>query len=484
MGQDLLKMNLPGRLRPTYNKENEVERTTVATIFDQGESLGTVKISGWLRSIRNSKKFSFLVVNDGSTHNSLQVIADQGIEGYECLSTTNMGASMEIEGKIVPSQGKGQSVEMQASKLTLICNVDEDYPLQKKATSLEFLREKAHLRSRTNTFSAVFRVRNALAFATHKFFNEKGYLYVNTPLITAMDAEGAGNLFRVSTLDPEKMPQKEKGGVDFSKDFFERPTYLAVTGQLEAELFAMGLGNVYTFGPTFRAENSNTPRHLAEFWMIEPEVAFADLHEMAAIGAEYVQYMVSYALEHCPDELEFLQKREKTDLIEKLKHVVNTPVQKVSYTDAIGILEKADKKFEFPVEWGMDLQTEHERYLAEVHFNGPVIVHDYPKDIKAFYMRLNEDGKTVAAMDLLVPGVGELFGGSQREERLDVLRNRIRECGLNEEEYWWYVDLRRHGSVVHSGFGLGFERAVMYVTGMTNIRDVIPFPRTPGNAEF
>jgi asparaginyl-tRNA synthetase len=442
-----------------------------------------VTIKGWVKSQRKNKNFSFLVINDGSTQTDLQIIVDADVPGFEEIAKCGTGAAVHIDGECVESKGK-QPIEVVAKNTKVYGHVGEDYPLQKKGTSMEFLRSIAHLRPRTNTFGAVFRVRHALAQATHKFFNDRGFFYVNTPIITSMDAEGAGELFRVSTLDPNDPPKDDKGKVDFTKDYFERETYLCVTGQLEGEAFACGMGSIYTFGPTFRSENSNTPRHLAEFWMIEPEVAFADLDDVADLGADYIQYMIQYALDHCAPELEFLGKFIDKGLMEKLNHVVKTPFQKITYTEAIDILLKSGKKFEYKVEWGCDLQTEHERFLTDEHYKGPVIVTDYPKEIKAFYMKQNDDGKTVRAMDILVPGVGEIIGGSQREEDYDKLQSRINELNLDVSDYAWFLDLRRHGTVPHSGFGLGFERAVMYITGMTNIRDVIPFYRTPGNADF
>ncbi len=442
-----------------------------------------VKLGGWIKSQRKSKAFTFIVLNDGSTQDDVQIIADDVLEGYEEFVKCGTGSSMLLHGEVVESQGK-QDFEIRATKVEFFHRADDDYPLQKKGTSMEFLREVSHLRPRTNTFGAVFRIRHALAQATHKFFNDNGFFYVNTPIVTAMDAEGAGELFRVSTLDANNPPKNDKGEVDFSKDYFGKESYLCVTGQLEGEAFACGMGSIYTFGPTFRSENSNTARHLAEFWMIEPEVAFADLDDVAKLGADYIQYMINYALEHCAPELNMLNKFISKGLIDKLNHVAKTPFKQITYTEAVDILTSSKKKFDYKVEWGADLQTEHERFLTDEHFNGPVIVTDYPKDIKAFYMKQNPDGKTVRAMDILVPGVGEIIGGSQREEDYDKLTKRMAEMDLEEDLYRWYLDLRRFGTVPHSGFGLGFERAVMYITGMTNIRDVIPFYRTPGHVEF
>lgn len=460
-----------------------MKRWTIKELFSQKPVGEDVVVKGWLRSQRKGKSFNFIILNDGSTQTDLQIIADASLENYEDFNKLGTGSSMAITGKLVESQGK-QPIELQATSVEIYGDVGEDYPLQKKGTSMEFLREIAHLRPRTNTFGAVFRIRHALAQATHKFFDEKGYFYVNTPIITAMDAEGAGELFRVSTLDPKNPPKDDKGEINWSEDYFGKQAYLAVTGQLEGEAFACGMGSIYTFGPTFRSENSHTPRHLAEFWMIEPEVAFADLDDVAQLGADYIQYMIKYAMEKCPEELEFLNKFIDKKLLSRLEHVAKTPFKKITYTEAVEILEKSGKKFEFKPEWGADLQTEHERFLTDNHFNGPVIVTDYPRDIKAFYMKQNDDGKTVRAMDILVPGVGEIIGGSQREENYEKLTARMKEMGMEEDLYDWFLDLRRHGTVPHSGFGLGFERAVMYITGMSNIRDVIPFYRTPGHVEF
>lgn len=441
------------------------------------------QVAGWVKSLRKSKKFAFLVLNDGSCFQDLQIIVDADLPNYENATSVSTGYCVKVEGKVVQSGGR-QALEMQASSVEIVGTVPEDYPLQKKSTSLEFLRENAHLRARTNTLSAVFRVRHQLCMATHDFFNKKGYYYIHTPIVTASDCEGAGELFRVSTLNAENPPRTDKGEVNFSEDYFGKQTFLCVSGQLEAESLALSLGGVYTFGPTFRSENSNTPRHLAEFWMVEPEVAFADLEDIAALGAEYIQYLISWALKHCPDEIAFFEKQYKEGLVETLNHVVSSEFKKITYTEAVEILQNSGEKFEFPVAWGSDLQTEHERFLTEKHFNSPVIVTDYPKEIKAFYMKQSDDGKTVRAMDILVPGVGEIIGGSQREDDLEKLKKRIQEMNLPEKEYWWYLDLRRFGSAPHSGFGLGLERAVMYITGMSNIRDVIPFPRFPKSVEF
>lgn len=462
-----------------------MKRETVAEILKRGELDRQVCVKGWVRSVRKGKKFSFLVINDGSTQHDLQIVADQSIEGYETGTSVLTGAAMSIEGQLVASQGKGQSIEIHASKLEVLGLADESYPLQKKATSLEFLRENAHLRIRTQTFGAVFRVRHALAMATHEFFHGRGFYYVHTPIITAVDAEGAGEMFGVSTLDRAHPPRLESGEVDYSKDYFAKETSLCVTGQLEAECYALGLGQVYTFGPTFRSENSNTPRHLAEFWMIEPEVAFATLDDIADLARDYLQFLIRYALENCSAELEFLHSREGAQTSRDILELVRDgQFTRITYTEAMDILSKSGHKFEFPTDWGHELQTEHERYLTDVHFKGPVIVTDYPKDVKAFYMKLNPDGKTVRAMDVLVPGVGEIIGGSQREDSLELLEARMDAMGMQKEPLWWYLDLRRFGSVPHAGFGLGFERAMMYITGMSNIRDVVPFPRTPRHCDF
>jgi asparaginyl-tRNA synthetase len=458
----------------------------IKKVFEQKPIEETIIVRGWVKSLRQSKKFSFLVLGDGSTQKDLQIICDGTLSGYEDIIKLTMGSSVEVEGKIVSSQGK-QAVEMQASRVHTYCLNTEDYPLQKKETSLEYLREIAHLRSRTNTFSAVFRLRHVLAQATHEFFSNESFSYLHTPIITASDAEGAGEMFRISTLHLDKLPRTEKGQIDFKHDYFGRETFLSVSGQLEAETFAVGgLGRVYTFGPTFRSENSNTARHLSEFWMVEPEAAFNTLEDNALLATNYVKHLIKKATLECGDELEFLASRYAPENLKTLEHVMNSPFEMVTYTKAIEILLEVSKthKFDFPVSWGMDLQTEHERFLAEQYFKRPTIVTDYPKDIKAFYMKQNDDGKTVRAMDVLVPGVGELIGGSQREDNYEKLVRRMEEMKMDVNNYWWYLDLRKYGSVPHAGFGLGFERAVMYISGMSNIRDVIPFPRTPKNAEF
>jgi asparaginyl-tRNA synthetase len=457
----------------------------VKKVFDTLPIEQTVIVRGWVKSFRQSKKFSFVVLNDGSTQKDLQIIVDGTLSNYEEVCRLTLGSSVEIEGLVVASQGK-QPLEMQAKRVHTYCLNAEDYPLQKKETSLEYLREIAHLRSRTNTFSAVFRLRHVLAQATHEFFSAENFYYLHTPIITASDAEGAGEMFRISTLNLENPPRNDKKAIDFSKDYFGRETFLSVSGQLEAETFAHGMGRVYTFGPTFRSENSNTARHLSEFWMVEPEAAFFTLEDNAKLATNYVKHLIKRSIEQCGDELEFLASRYAPDNLKTIEHVMNSPFETVTYTKAVEILTEVSKthKFDYPVSWGIDLQTEHERFLAEQYFKRPTIVTDYPKEIKSFYMKLNDDNKTVRAMDVLVPGVGELIGGSQREENYDKLIARMNELKMDTKNYWWYLDLRKYGSVPHSGFGLGFERALMYISGMSNIRDVIPFPRTPKNAEF
>ncbi len=464
-----------------------MERVTVAQAR-QVESVGRqVRLQGWVRTRRDSKGgFSFLEINDGSCFGNVQVIAEQSLPNYASqILHLSAGCSVTVHGLVKASPAKGQATEVQAQEVIVHGSADAaHYPLQKKGHSLEFLREKAHLRPRSNTFGAVARVRNQVCKSIHDFFQEQGFLYVHTPIITASDCEGAGQMFRVTTLDLGKLPRDEKGNIDYSKDFFGRPTYLTVSGQLEAEIFACALGKVYTFGPTFRAENSNTTRHLAEFWMIEPEMAFYELTDNMDLAEAFLKRICRDVLEKCPEDMHFFQERIDPTAITTLEGIVAGPFERLSYTEAIDLLLKSGKSFEFPVAWGNDLQAEHERYLTEQHFQKPVILYDYPRTIKAFYMRLNEDGKTVRAMDVLVPRVGEIIGGSQREERADVLEERMREQRLDPQSYWWYLDLRRYGTVPHSGFGLGLERTVQFVTGMGNIRDVIPFPRTPGNAEF
>ena len=465
-----------------------MKRELIKTVLLSERRDVEILVAGWVRTRRDSKGgFSFIELNDGSCFGNLQIIAGKELENYESeIRKLHPGASVQVTGKLVASQGGGQAVEIQASAVKVLgfCEPTE-YPLGKQRISFERLREIAHLRPRTNTFGAIARIRNALAQATHQFFNERNFLYVHTPIITTSDCEGAGEMFQVTTLDLDVLPKDdETGKVDFASDFFGRRAGLTVSGQLEAETYACALSNVYTFGPTFRAENSNTRRHLAEFWMVEPEMAFADLHDDADLAEEYIRYLFKHLLENSMDDLEFFNKFVDKTLLERLTNLADAGAERITYTEAVDILAKASKKFDFPVSWGVDLQSEHERYLTEEVFNGPVTVVDYPKEIKAFYMRLNDDKRTVAALDVLLPQVGEIIGGSQREDRLQILEDRIREIGFEPEDYWWYCDLRRFGSVPHAGFGLGFERMVQFCTGMHNIRDVIPFPRTPKNAEF
>lgn len=442
-----------------------------------------VEAKGWVRTKRGNKQVAFIALNDGSIIHSIQVVADLSRFSEELLKKVTTGACLTVKGKLVKSQGQGQSVEIQAESIEVLGEADETFPLQKKGHSMEFLREIAHLRPRTNTFGAVLRIRHHMSFAIHKFFNDKGFFYLHSPIITGSDAEGAGEMFRVTTLDLNNLPKNEHGQVDFKEDFFEKSTNLTVSGQLEGELAAMALGNVYTFGPTFRAENSNTPRHLAEFWMIEPEMAFYDIQDNMNLAEDFLKYLIQYALDNCSDDLEFLNNMYDKELLNRLRSVVSQPFERLTYTKAIEVLQSSGKKFEFPVHWGTDLQKEHENYLVE-HFKRPVILTDYPKVIKAFYMKQNDDSKTVRAMDVLFPWIGEIIGGSQREDNFEKLVTRMREMHIPEKEMWWYLDTRRYGSCEHAGFGLGFERLMLFVTGMTNIRDVIPFPRTPGNAEF
>jgi asparaginyl-tRNA synthetase len=448
--------------------------------------IGTrVDAHGWVKTRRDSKGVHFVQLSDGSCFKDLQVVIDAGTIPDEILSQVTTGACIRVSGELVESPGAGQAVELKAAAIHVYGSADPaTYPLQKKGHTMEFLREIAHLRSRSNTFGAVFRVRNALCYAIHRFFQERGFLYVHTPIITASDCEGAGSLFQVTTLDLMNLPRTETGEPDYAQDFFHQPAYLTVSGQLEVEAFALAFANCYTFGPTFRAENSNTPRHLAEFWMVEPEMAFCDLDDNRRLAEEFLKYIIAYVLDHCAADLEFFNKRIDNTVLQTLEHVAGSDFEHVTYTEAIRILEHSGRNWEFPVQWGADLQSEHERYLTEETFKKPVVVTDYPKEIKAFYMRANDDGKTVRAMDVLAPRIGEIIGGSQREERYDVLLEKIRSHGLPEEAYWWYLELRKYGSAPHSGFGLGLERMLMYVTGMKNIRDAIPFPRTPGSAEF
>ena len=444
-----------------------------------------VLAKGWVRTKRGNKNVSFIALNDGSTINNIQIVVDTASFDEDLLKRITTGACIGVTGKLVASQGSGQAVEIQAKEITLYGEADPNtYPLQKKGHSMEFLRSIAHLRPRTNTFGAVLRIRHAMAFAIHKYFNDKGFVYLHTPLITASDCEGAGEMFQVTTLDLNNPPRKEDGSIDYSQDFFGKQTSLTVSGQLEGELGAMALGEIYTFGPTFRAENSNTPRHLAEFWMIEPEMAFYEIEDNMVLAEDFIKSLVRYALENCMDDLKFLNDMFDKELIERLESVVKTEFVHLTYTEGIRILEESGEKFEFPVSWGVDLQSEHERYLVEKHFKRPVIMTDYPKDIKAFYMKQNDDGKTVRGMDVLFPKIGEIIGGSEREASLEKLEARITELGMSHSTLEWYLDTRRFGSAPHSGFGLGFERLLLFVTGMSNIRDVIPFPRTPKNAEF
>ncbi|MGN0711692.1 MAG: asparagine--tRNA ligase [Anaerovoracaceae bacterium] len=444
-----------------------------------------IVVRGWVRTNRSSNKFGFIELNDGSFFKSVQVVYEQDIiDNFDVISKAPIAAALMVKGTLVLTPDAKQPFEIKAKEVVVEAGSEADYPLQKKRHSMEFLREIAHLRPRSNTFSAVFRVRSLVAYAIHKFFQEQNFVYVHTPIITGSDCEGAGEMFRITTLDMDNLPKNEDGTVDYSQDFFGKETSLTVSGQLEAETFALAFRNIYTFGPTFRAENSNTARHASEFWMIEPEVAFADLNDNMDLAEAMIKYIINYVLENAPEEMEFFNSFIDKGLIERLNNIVNNDFQRVTYTEAVELLKKSGKEFQYPVEWGIDLQTEHERYITEEIFKKPVFVTDYPKDIKAFYMRLNDDGKTVAACDLLVPGVGEIIGGSQREERYDVLAARMKELGLKEEDYWWYMDLRKYGGVKHAGYGLGFERIIMYLTGMSNIRDVLPFPRTPKTAEF
>jgi asparaginyl-tRNA synthetase len=458
----------------------------ITDVLTQGQPDESVTIRGWVRTKRELKEFAFVEVNDGSSMAGLQAVINHDLPDYaKVMAQVNTGASVEISGMLVPSPGKGQRIELHAASVTIYGGADpETYPLQKKRHSFEFLRTIGHLRSRTNTLGAVMRVRNACAMAIHQFFQERGFLWVHTPIITASDCEGAGEMFNVTSLNLTQVPLTDANEVDYSQDFFGRPAYLTVSGQLEAEIMAMAFTNVYTFGPTFRAENSNTSRHLAEFWMVEPEMAFCDLMGNAKLAEEFLKYIFKYVLENCADDMEFFNTRIDQTVLATADNIINSEFEQITYTEAIALLEKSDRTFEFPVKWGIDLQSEHERYLSEEVFKKPIAVINYPTEIKAFYMRLNDDEKTVAAMDVLAPKIGEIIGGSQREERLDVLERRIQQYGLPINNYWWYLDLRRYGTVPHSGFGLGFERLVQFMTGMTNIRDVIPFPRTPLSAEF
>ncbi len=464
-----------------------MERTLIREIYAGAEAFGgkEITVGGWVRNLRDSKAFGFIDLNDGSYFKSLQVVFErEKIANYDEIAGQNVGAALVVTGILTLTPGAKQPFELKATAIAVEGTSTPDYPLQPKRHTVEYLREQAYLRPRTNLFSAVFRVRSEVAYAIHSFFHDRGFVYVHTPLITGSDAEGAGEMFRVTTLDLDNLPRTEDGKVDYSQDFFGRSTNLTVSGQLEGETFAMAFGNIYTFGPTFRAENSNTARHAAEFWMIEPEIAFADLNDDMRLAWDMIQYIVRHVMDKCKEELAFFNQFVDKTLLERLTALRDADYAKVTYTEAIDLLLKSGQEFKYPVYWGVDLQTEHERYLTEQIYKKPIFLIDYPKDIKAFYMRLNDDGKTVAAMDLLVPGVGEIIGGSQREERIDVLTARMQELGLKEEDYWWYLNLRRYGGTKHAGYGLGFERIIMYLTGVSNIRDVLPYPRTVGNAEF
>ncbi|MGI6338702.1 MAG: asparagine--tRNA ligase [Bacteroidales bacterium] len=462
-----------------------LKRSKVKELLNSAVAGSEVLVKGWVRTKRGSRNIVFIALNDGSTINNIQVVADVASFDEDLLKDITTGASIAVKGKLVESQGQGQKFEINAESIKIYGKCDPAvYPLQKKGHSMEFLREHAHLRFRTNTFGAVFRIRHAIAFAIHKYFNDKGFYYLHTPIITASDAEGAGEMFHVTTFDLKNVPLNDEGNVDYDSDFFAKETNLTVSGQLEGELGALALGEIYTFGPTFRAENSNTPRHLAEFWMIEPEMAFYDIKDNMDLAEDFVKYLIRYAIDNCRDDLEFLNNMINKGLIERLMFVLENEFVRITYTEAVSILTASGKKWEYPVSWGRDLQAEHERYLVEEHFKRPVILTDYPMDIKAFYMKQNDDGKTVKAMDVLFPGIGEIIGGSEREENYDKLLRRIQELKLPEKDLWWYLETRLFGTVPHSGFGLGFERMILFVTGMANIRDVIPFPRTPRNAEF
>lgn len=463
----------------------ETIRRTKISDLPQCKFGDQVSVKGWVRTRRGNKQVSFIALNDGSTINNIQIVADIEKFGEDNLKPITTGSCIHVIGKYVESQGKGQNGEIQATEIEIYGTADaQEYPLQKKGHSLEFLREIAHLRPRTNTFGAIFRMRHHMSYAIHKYFNDHGFFYLHTPIITASDAEGAGSMFQATTLDFNNLPRTEDGKIDYSQDFFGRQTNMTVSGQLEGELGAMALGAVYTFGPTFRAENSNTPRHLAEFWMIEPEVAFYDIHDNMDLAEDFLKYLIRYALDNCKEDLAFLNEMYDKELIERLEFVLSNDFVRLTYTEGVKILEESGHKFEFPVYWGADLQSEHERYLVEKHFKRPVIMTDYPKEIKSFYMKQNEDGKTVRGMDVLFPKIGEIIGGSEREADYDKLMERIKETGMNTDPIWWYLETRKFGTAPHAGFGLGFERLMLFVTGMLNIRDVIPFPRTPKNAEF
>ena len=464
-----------------------MKRQLIKEIYQNPEGFGgkSVTVGGWVRNLRDSKAFGFIDLNDGSYFKSIQVVFErERVENYDAIAAQNVGAALVVTGILTLTPGAKQPFELKADKIEVEGASTPDYPPQPKRHSVEFLREQAYLRPRTNLFSAVFRVRSEVAYAIHSFFHDRGFVYVHTPIITASDAEGAGEMFRITTLDMKNPPLTDAGEVDYSQDFFGKSTNLTVSGQLEGETYAMAFGNIYTFGPTFRAENSNTARHAAEFWMIEPEIAFADLNDNMQLAWDMIQYIIRHVMDKCAEELNFFNSFVDKGLLERLSALREADYAKVTYTEAVEILEKSGESFKFPVYWGVDLQTEHERYLTEKVYKKPIFLVDYPKDIKAFYMRMNDDGKTVAAMDLLVPGVGEIIGGSQREERIDVLTARMQELGLKEEDYWWYLNLRRYGGTKHAGFGLGFERIIMYLTGVSNIRDVLPYPRTVGNAEY
>ncbi|GAA0071348.1 asparagine--tRNA ligase [Clostridium sardiniense] len=443
-----------------------------------------VSITGWIRTLRASNAFGFIEINDGSFFKNIQIVFDNKLDNFKEISKLPICSSLKVVGTLVETPNAKQPFEIQAKEIVIEGMSDSDYPLQKKRHTFEYLRTIAHLRPRSNAFSAVFRVRSVAAYAIHKFFQDQGFVYTHTPILTGSDCEGAGEMFRVTTLDLNDVAKTEEGAIDYTQDFFGKETNLTVSGQLNGESYALAFRNIYTFGPTFRAENSNTARHAAEFWMVEPEISFADLEDNMKLAEEMLTYVIKYVMKECPEEIEFFNKFIDKGLVERLNHVANSDFARVTYTDAVEILKNCGKKFDYPVEWGIDLQTEHERFLTEEHFKKPLFVTDYPKDIKAFYMRMNEDNKTVAAMDLLVPGIGEIIGGSQREERLDLLKQRMAELNLNEEDYWWYLELRKYGETKHSGYGLGFERLIMYITGMSNIRDVIPFPRTTGQSDF
>lgn len=462
-----------------------MQRTKIIDINTIPEAGSDILIRGWIRTKRDSKNFSFMNVNDGSNLNGIQIIMDSDLSNYEEIKKLTTGASVQVNGKLVESPGKNQSYEIQAKDVHIYGDADPElYPIQKKKMTLEYLREYAHLRPRTNTYSAIFRIRNSISFATHEFFKNRGFKYIHTPIITSADAEGAGEMFHVTAFDLNNIPKTKENDIDYEQDFFAKETSLTVSGQLAVENFCSSLGDVYTFGPTFRAENSNTTRHLSEFWMIEPEIAFADLNDDMDLAEDYIKYLINYCLDHHAEDLEFLNKMYDKELLDRLKTVVRSDFARVTYTQAIEVLEQSKKEFEYKASWGIDLQTEHERYLCEEHFKRPTILYNYPKEIKAFYMKMNDDNKTVAAMDVLCAGIGEIIGGSQREESYDKLLKRMQDLDMDIEEYQWYLDLRRFGTHPHAGFGLGFERMVQYITGMSNIRDVIPFPRYPKHAEF